>query len=364
MNSNNLERLADQLLAGEIDAQRAQVLVDAECKSEPKPLPFNEDWVWMYDESGNPVEQCIVTWNYAVVHVAAPAVVNDPPAKVKAEDPDEVEILGVFETRCDDVPDGPMWPLPGGKRYKLGAVSKWGCAPVLGSEDARPNPKAAEMQRQWERDSFLDARAPLIAAEPADEDRGYATDPRRRKSERQLEMEYGVKRTEEKDDFVYDEFGCPAWREGHGYDFETVVENRQGSVGWLYDRLTKVVVDKQTGEKRASGLPWITPRCHCKRLNIVCKHPQPKGTQNTYKWFRETERKYEQRKVQRKAIARMLREMGQEPSDPKIIEWVKRVGYEAALIALGRRKAADHKIAVEASWTPEAQREWPGYGDC
>jgi hypothetical protein len=56
--------------------------------------------------------------------------------------------------------------------------------------------------------------------------------------------------------------------------------------------------------------------------------------------------------------------MGQEPSDPKIIEWVKRVGYEAALIALGRRKAADHKIAVEASWTPEAQREWPGYGDC
>lgn len=308
MESKALEALASKIIDGSMHVDAAQALCDADERSRRRPpVILAWDTAWVDDE---PLS--LPVYNRDVVHLAARAVVDNPP---EAEAADEVSVLGVWEDRAE-ASEAPEWPVPGGVRYRLGSQSKWGCAPVLGVErNVEASTRYQEQQRQWERESFLDFRAPVVKAQPGDEDRGYRLDPRRTMGPSELEREYGPKRDVEVQDAVRDEYGDVVYTPGHGANFVTKTETRQGSVGWLYDRLTKMV------NGRAAGLPWMDRR--------------------TYKWFRESERRYELRKRQRAAVIRLIRQLGQDPHEPKIAAWVTSRGYEAAMLTLARRVARE-----------------------
>lgn len=331
MDSKALESLASQIIAGEMSSDAAQALCDAHERSRRRPpMILAWDTAWVDDE---PLS--LPVYNRDVVHPAARAVVDDPP---QSEAADEVSILGVWEDRSEGS-DGPEVPVAAGRVYEEApantrltlknrdgdvvaqfetsatARERWGTNYVVGSAVRPANSRYEEQARQWERESFLDFRAPVVKAQPGDEERGYRLDPRRTMGPAELEREYGPKREVEVQDVVRDELGDAVSTPGHGFNFVTKTETRQGSVGWLYERLTKLV------NGRAAGLPWMDKR--------------------TYKWFRESERRYELRKRQRAAVIRLIRQLGQDPHEPKIAAWVQDRGYEAAMLSLARRAARE-----------------------
>ena len=225
------------------------------------------------------------------------AVVDDG-----AED-DEVRILGCWENRQPEVEQGVVFTT---------------------ADDE----KALADRMAWDRESFIDFRAPLLAFEPADFRAGFRPDPRRVKNERALEMEYGPKRVEYVEDFVRDEDGYILLDDAGARQTTQVAVTRQGSVGWLYDRLCQV---GQDGKPR--GLPWM-----------------PKAT---YAWFRNSERRHQavlqRRQQQRQNIVHLARRLGRDPKSPTFAAWVRDQGYaqaQAKLLAAYSRKQREEVAAA------------------
>lgn len=188
--------------------------------------------------------------------------------------------------------------------------------------------KQMDDQAAWERETFLDTRRPLSAFEPADWSHGYRLDPRFAKNESALEREYGPKRYEVETDYARDETGAILLADDGSRLMVEETVLRQGSVGWLYDRLTKKV------DGKPAGLPWL-----------------PKAT---YKWFRESERRYATQKQlrlqQRRNIIVLARKIGRDPSSPTFGAWVTENGYPAAqarLLKAYQQQLAAAKVPAE-----------------
>jgi hypothetical protein len=164
-----------------------------------------------------------------------------------------------------------------------------------------------ERREGWRTAEWSALRWPVVAFEPWDEERGMRADPTNVKSEASLEMEYAKPYTRTVTDYVRDPHGA-IYLDDDGQrmtrDEEVVT---MGSVEWEYRR-------------RAQGRqPWM-----------------PKAT---WRFIQDEDRARLRRIEQRKAVIRLIEELGGDPRDPKVAEWVGRVGYDVALNRLLRRHA-------------------------
>jgi len=187
-------------------------------------------------------------------------------------------------------------------------------SPVTSQDES----KLRENRDEWELLERKRLSWPLVSFEPADEERGYLPDPTSIKSSSALAREYAAPSSYVTTEYVKDEHGYVVlYDDGSRLEREVEVPT-MGAVQWEYRRRQLMA------SKGLTPLPyWMTSR----------QYAAVKAQE------RRMDRKRRLARAERAALIALIERMGGDPRDPKVAEWVTTNGITNCLEALKRRQA-------------------------
>lgn len=316
MESKDLKRLADALLAGSVSVEAAAGRVALHDRAVTRSAPWLRCAGFVTDvESG----EMVALFGSPDVTLPEDVVeVRDAPAYNPRRQAQERSFFDglVWEDARVVEESSPQMAVDEGRNYfarPTAGSEKWGTlGEVTRTEWRQANEAAVEQRIAYDRAEFVLHRASVLAYEPGDEERGFGVHPFRQKSSRGMEMEYGPKRLEkiDPDGFEWSSAGIDLWAEAtkpyrqrvaEGYarraaqvlspEHECIrydgfclgcgadgperctcnLEPRAGSVTWEYERRTKNLGERcfRQPELRLTirgrsdtraGLPWLSTR--------------------------------------------------------------------------------------------------------